>query len=782
MKRLPLLLLLISLGFGQAWAADPPTGPWHPEITARPRLLFYADDLSTLQDRITREPYITLMQRVRSRANSGYSPTPSDPYSAPREYSNANIAKAAAFAAWIDNDADLADKAATVLEVMAPDVGTMTLQLIDYDIHVAEAIIAYCDAYDILAGSGLVGAERLAGIEALLGGMVADWYAKYADLFAIVEQTRYNNHQTKTASAFAMAGMTLNQRDDSNKWFNYGMGSAYDVMFNYLLHEEGADAEGPYYYEYSAVDHLPMFIAYDRLIGADAWILKRGLCLIGPNCPWDDYYIVNPLDHPKTYAGALWAVKSRMPDGSQPPLDDADPTGSLNGLLATHFQDGLLAWEWLNNDRDPLFSEHCSAIEVDLIAAYDDAVPVTPPDENFGPHFVLAGAGEAFLRSGWDAEDAWAMFIAEYNQPRVMGSMHEHADNLSVSLFARGQYLLLDPGYIAWDYHDLVRMGVHHNVPTVDGQGPPAPIGKGKDLFGADAFIADSKLDIETPFVTGISSWNNADFTRTLFFPENDYLVVIDDMVSGASHTFGVLWHGQAGGDSGFPFELLVDGGSWRPNDAAVDVHVAATTGDLIFNTLTNIHSFQWMQQIQHTSLDAHADATVPHARFISVALPYNLGTETPREVYWLNGDNAVAARIEGENIDFVLAQTEPELQQFTADETGTIDLETSATSLFLQTDDTAQAGTAYFSGGYRLQLGDKRAWSFAAPARVWLEWDGDTWTFYFAEGPVMLKTETSVTPAILSRRHLQWEVSGGELRIYSKTATKFKVIFPEDS
>jgi hypothetical protein len=80
--RLSILMIVLLTGFASAWAAGEPTGPWHAEITARPRLLGDAALRDTILDRLTREPYITLMNRVRGRANNSFSPTPPDPYDA----------------------------------------------------------------------------------------------------------------------------------------------------------------------------------------------------------------------------------------------------------------------------------------------------------------------------------------------------------------------------------------------------------------------------------------------------------------------------------------------------------------------------------------------------------------------------------------------------------------------------------------------------------------------------------------------------------------------------
>ncbi len=729
MRRLIFILTIFLVVLPAFSHADPePTGAWHSEITQYPRMLFDADDLPAIQERLDRWPYTTLMNHIRSRANGSFSAEPPDPYNASREYSLANIAKSAAFVAWIDQDADTADRAAQALEASAPDFGGDITILIGSDIHIAEAVEGYCYAYDILAGTGLIDAQRLADIEAHLAGMISTLYHDYVDILASALMVHENNHRTKTAAAFAAAGMVFNQHTEADKWFNWGMSEAYYVVFDVQTTDGGAVAEGPSYADYSAVNHLPAFMSYDRLIGEDTTLKRRDLCLIGPNCTWSDYDIVNPMDHPKNYATHLWKVKSRRPDGATPALDDSHPTGYFNGMVSARYNDGLLAWDWLSDDFNPLFTTHCSDLSVETVAFYDDTVEAAPPDDTFGPNFIMPGDGNAFFRSGWAADDSWAAFIAENGRPREAGGGHEHADNISLSYFARGEYLLLDPGYIAWEEHEVVRRGEHHNVPTVDGNAPPTPI----DLLpnAEDAFITDGMTDAAAPFVTGESSWKNADFKRTVFWADNDYLIVADDMTSDTARNFGVLWHGQAGGDSGFTFTQTEDGGIWMPGESAVRVHVASAAGATAAEVLVNIHSFQWMQMIEHNSLDIRDVNTTKHGRLLSIAIPYAQTGETPRDVTWIGDDKMIAARVDGEQSDFVLAQSENRVRAFSAEQTGLFDVKTTAQTLMIPGSSTLEAGEVFLDGDGAICIGEKRPWAFQDTGRVLIRWTGDDFEF----------------------------------------------------
>jgi len=367
------------------------------------------------------------------------------------------------------------------------------------------------------------------------------------------------------------------------------------------------------------------------------------------------------------------------------------------------------------------------------------------------------------------------MLLAENGQPRTAGGGHEHSDKLSVSLFARGAYLLMDPGYIAWERHEGVRRSEHHNVPTVDGQGPPNFI----DIFhggepGNDACLVDGLTDDAMPFATATSSWEDTAFTRTLLLPDADYAIVIDEMQSDAAREFGVLWHGQAGGNSGFAFTPAADGATWAPGDAAVDVHIGSSAGATAATTLTNLHSFSWMQEIEHTSLDTRAVAATDHARFVSVLVPYGTTDAPPRTVTWLGDDGLVAARIEGDAVDFVLAQPEIVLRQFAAVETGSVAVAASVKTLVLRGD--ATAGHAYLDGNGALMVGAGPVWGFFGTGRVWAEWADGAWTFEFAEEGGQLLTYYVVPPLVKADGFVRATMRNGVMRLRAAPGVRVTV------
>jgi hypothetical protein len=776
MRRLIVLFifLLIPALPAMVSAQGEPVGPWRPEITERPRLMFGPEDLEPIRERLGREPYATLMQRVRARALRSYEAEIPPEYDFARETRNGNIAKAAAFVAWVDADADMAEKTAGILEVLATEFGLWDMELIDDDIHISEAILVLCQAFDTLAGTNLLDPERVAAIEERLGAMVANFYADYVDMLALFSFIAMNNHHTKTASAIGIAGMTLNQREDALKWFSYGHTEVAGTLLGWMTDEYGVVGEGPYYGMYSAANHLPFMLAFNRLDGQNGWFAKRRFCVSGPDCLWRSMYVTNHLDNPILIEMHDWYIKMRMPNGRFAPLDDSFWRASLVGLTAGIYQDRIYAWDWLENPSYPMHTNWIIELDVDFIAAWDDTVNAAPPGLLFGRHFYMPESGLAIYRSGWDEDDSFAMMVAENGKTRVTGAGHEHIENLSVTLFARGKYLLIDPGYVAWEEHQDVMMPEHHNIPTVWGSGPVFPVILGVGVGGQSAWFSDGMTFSGMPFAKAGSSWLDCDFERTMLFCDEDYLVVFDRMTADRPRPFGMYWHGLAGGDTGDPFIMQGDGATWDRGDAAVDVHVMSDSSDITLTELENVHGFQWMQRGLHSTLYVEAEEA-EQAAFITVALPYDPDNgEQPLAFENIPLNHAAACRIQSDTADFALTQTGARHYVLAPEDTGSIQISTSLQLLLMRMDSDNEGGLFYMEGPGSLQMGNDPAFVVGQSNRVLMEYRPGLWTFSFGPGGNELLVITQEPLEIGGDSDLQYYRQGNTIRIWSTEATSF--------
>ena len=589
-----LIFLLALIIFGTSTAPYCQTAsPWKSSYTSRPRLLWEPADWPVIIDRLTREPYITLYNRVKSRA--GGSPgTPPQYYDSTHEYGQANTAKAAAFVWAVEGDSAYGEKSAVILEQLAvvfnyEDLAAL-IKLLDYDIHAAEAIQGYLAAFDILAGTGYLTGPRLTDIQTRLETMLVNcWNFYYVNWYIYKQVFTPTNHFTKLATAFGTAAITLNQSQHAGQWIDLAMGWGVDRVFGFCATDEGAYTEGPSYHVYAAVQHVPFFIQYNRFTsGEDATFYKRKCNLFGQNCTYESVYVEDPLFDPRFEKMAMWMLNIRLPNGLTPPIDDGLTIGNINGLISGALGNEYLAWDWLNSSAANLYSMYCSDLTVDMITTFDDTV--IPAEPNWGPSVIYENDGYGIFRTDWSEDAAYALFLAEGGKARVNGIGHEHADNLSFFYWYDGKMLAIDPGYIKWSEHNKVRFGIDHNIISIDGKGPPAPNILG--LGGVDAQIHQYEIEDSPQYAIGSTEYANTHWTRGFFFYD-DFILVGDVLEADEIHEYEFLLHGNGGGDTGGAFTLFFDGAQWEIDGTSIDLLVTATS-DITTDNYTDYHGWTW--------------------------------------------------------------------------------------------------------------------------------------------------------------------------------------------
>ncbi|WP_308798601.1 alginate lyase family protein [Agromyces silvae] len=168
----------------------------------------------------------------------------------------------------------------------------------------------------------------------------------------------------------------------------------------------------------------------------------------------------------------------------------------------------------------------------------------------------LAPHSYAFMRTGWDSEDA---YLAVANQDTNYGASHRHPDDLSVVAYAHGRPLLIDPGVV--DYNDtpsanwLRRTTAAHNTVEVNGQAQPGPAA-GDRVRRAEAWASNAGFD----FYAGMhDDYAPITHDRNVFFAKEAGLWILSDRLQGSSSTnaYRQLWH--------------------PPGDAPIDVTAAGT-------------------------------------------------------------------------------------------------------------------------------------------------------------------------------------------------------------
>ena len=142
-------------------------------------------------------------------------------------------------------------------------------------------------------------------------------------------------------------------------------------------------------------------------------------------------------------------------------------------------------------------------------------------------------SGWAVMRSEWDEgpfEDArHLVFKASPRGP------HGHLDQLSVTLYAYGRPLLIDPGRLNYRAEGRVfRSTPYHNTVTVDGT---------DQLEGDASFERWDSTDNYDLAVGSHQLYPGVTHRRTVLFVKPHYWVVRDDLVSDGEHRFEQRWH-----------------------------------------------------------------------------------------------------------------------------------------------------------------------------------------------------------------------------------------------
>ncbi len=600
------ILLLVSILFSYVWALSSMqvielnAEPWHPEIDHYPRLIYTSQMYAKIVSRLNKYPYSELYAHILARSAS----TPSydhSQYFPAQEYNNAQIAKCCAFVAAVEQEQAMADKAIEILENLNDDVHDLPLQELASDVHIAEAVQGYCQAYDILRGHGFIDENSLCHTR--LTSLSSDFYQFFAIDYRLIYQTMYNNHRTKSASAIGTSGITLNQHPEASHWVDFAMINLNDILMNDLSSPDGCYAEGGYYYQYSAVNHIPFIIALRNAIGdASGWYNRMIFDLFG-NIEYVPEYIGDFITNPRLWHLEAFNIKVRMPDGNGPPIDDANLhwyPGASSDFIFNH---GIFNWHWLNHQAG-LQYVHCTDLAVDFICHYDCNLTALEP--TWQPSLALKDGGKAVFRDSWAPGGLYFLLNAEHGNLREAGAMHEHPDNLSFIACRGDEMMAIDSGYIRWEEHDLVRHAKNHNTILINGTGPPSATYLSPADY--DAYIEEFFTMDNLDYARASQERPRATINRLVLFPMHSYFSVVDFIESTDVQTYTWLLHGNGGGDSGGSFEMLEQGGRWTLNDSKMESFIDTTAGKPSMSHHEDWHGFVWGQAKKHQVTQADID------------------------------------------------------------------------------------------------------------------------------------------------------------------------------
>jgi Heparinase II/III-like protein/Domain of unknown function (DUF4962) len=320
---------------------------------------------------------------------------------------------------------------------------------------------------------------------------------------------------------------------------------------------DGAWPEGVSYWGYGLSYFLRMLEA-KRLLGrgddfaGNAWLQKTG-----------DYFVYLSLPE------AHWSRGTVVANIADAPLDGGRHSGMVLRRLASAYGNGVYqhmagALMALERPREGLAGtrEGVSGAWMHFLW-YDPAVPPTPPDRlPTMRHF--ADMDLVSMRSGWDEDAAVLVFHAgsgpgrrnmadpQRAAMRGFGPGHAHPDINSFAIFARGQWLAVDPGY------SQVKDTRDHNTVVVNGRGQAGEGGKWLDYWAfqqrqpapAIRYVESARAyeavlgDAGGIYVDGARLRR---FRRQVLFLRPDVFVIADDLEAEGPSRFEWLLHAPEG-------------------------------------------------------------------------------------------------------------------------------------------------------------------------------------------------------------------------------------------
>jgi len=677
-RRLCLLgtVALLASCDGDPPPAETDAGPPPPEVDAgpgrearpalpHPTLMFREADRATILERVEREPYATVLERIRERATAELREPDPDAWDHSAYGHNGCVAQANAVLAWLEGDEAAAERARAILMDLRPDVETN--EQWDLNIRMPAPMMCHVNARDLLSATGHLSEADAAAV----GDVIVAIMETFFDEYVLNRATRMitlgfsqNNHPIRTAAAVGYVALAFPAHPMSDAWLDWAVSE-----LDYLLREggmyiqpDGGVSEGPFYHGFGTEAAVAFLHALDHA-GLEEHVYRRDCINRRDVDPWEGHGCVEGeeftfepiLSDPYFQASLDWSIGIRLPSGLRPPLADARLYTPAHAALLTrwggppHF-----LWDWLNNEPEPLRMDH--VIEPLYLLDVDDSVAAAEP-----PYLnrFQDEAGNAVFRSDWSSDARWLLLMAEHGPQRR--TLHDHVDGTAFQLAAYGDYLLSDTGYYKPNGLDNARTAdaPSHNVILIDGAGAPDK-GLLNDWGDQDAYLENGVDGAALAWAEARQDYQSTTIVRGVAFVRQRYFVVADRLSTThdapREHRFRV--HAHAGRDLGHTFEMA-DGLHVARERGGVWVSTASTAGAVRWEDppftadhAPHVHEYEGGRNEHHGVADAIVDGLAPD--FLSVLAPYRVGAphgpDAPLTVTAVDaGDGAVAWLVGGD-------------------------------------------------------------------------------------------------------------------------------------
>lgn len=340
-----------------------------------------------------------------------------------------------------------------------------------------------------------------------------------------------NTHLIGEAAALFIAGLVFEGAPHSQAWLARGRDLLVETM-DRQVSKKGVHTElSPYYHAYALDFYL------------QAWILARKNGARLPVWTWDRLRLM------------LEFIRDVARPGGTLPLMGDDDGGRALALYKEHygsFEDGLCTGALLfakpdfKGQTQDFHEETLWLLGTEGANTFARLRSTQPKIRDA----FYAEAGYFIQRTGWTRRDSQLIF--DCGGLGSLGGVHGHADALSVTLFAGGREVLMDPGTFVYNcapqWRNFFRCTAAHNTVLVDGQDQSVPAGTFRWGVRARAGCVKNASLPEVSLVEGEHDGysrltGSVIHRRRVIHIRPDYWLVFDDFRGEGEHEFDLFYH-----------------------------------------------------------------------------------------------------------------------------------------------------------------------------------------------------------------------------------------------
>ncbi len=571
--------------------------PNYPSRKEHPSLLFKKDDLHLIRSRFTREPYRSWGENIIDRALAyNYDLTSPLLY----ELKRSEAAKSNAFAYFLTSDNDFLETAKLALLNIGDTFPPTTPEGQESQVgwgdwmRAAQALRNFAVAYDLIYWE--FNDEQRETIEKQLIKQVEQHhrnFRKFPNSFSSNEIASgigipQNNHIIEIASGVATVALIVDDKrakryfDDAINELQHGLA---------MIEVDGSYREGAYYGRFVA--SIIFTFAHYLNNSTDTNILKV----------------------PRMKKFIRWLIDIEKPDGSVPLFDDAfdqaflfQPLGS--GL--TEYENELL---YLYEENEENFKDN-DLKYIDVFCGFDDRTFSIKPD--YDPAIFYPDGGMTIFRG---EEDIYALLLGEPGRKNY--THHDHFEPGAFTLSAFNKDFLIDCGYGIKGVNDVNRnwftSAQANNIPLVNGLGPNLNPVWGDDLTSemCDYFGSEQ---ISLSVIK--SNYRGADITRSIWFANQRYFIVLDEFESNTKKRYSIPWHSLGNLE-----QKNSTSAKWIQETSSLDVEfISKDDSSLLISKKTGLHTKR-VFNFEHQILEAKLPVGKEN-KFISIFIPNQIGED----------------------------------------------------------------------------------------------------------------------------------------------------------